>query len=401
MSNFQIFILLVSICWTTQLYGQPDLSDKELYAIRNKRASQVDFYRSMNSYRLPSTLNSITNKRWHQNGYEKKKFILDGDLNIPISIKLPEVGKYLQTLLVIPRFQFRIFSNDDQFPYGIGDTSNPVRTPSAMPGAAYFMTHERLWDDSHSANYNRKWNWYWGVYAYHHSNGQDGNELDTTNAGVVRVNLYNGNFGEQVVIEPTIGGRYLFNFKHRNLDPKDADIGEVIKEKSGAAKILQWQLSYEFRPNDWTNSTFDRFNIYGKRRLRSMISFSYLKQVQELLFDGSGYALVSEESLYERWRFTLRMGFITDRNYNVGNINALESVGRFDLSKRLNTELFLNFIPEWSKNFGFYGSFGYIASDEYNIYFQDRYWSAEIGVSFAFYDQPAWQEIDLIEYGIE
>jgi len=71
------------------------------------------------------------------------------------------------------------------------------------------------------------------------------------------------------------------------------------------------------------------------------------------------------------------------------------------LSKRLNTELFLNFIPEWSKNFGFYGSFGYIASDEYNIYFQDRYWSAEIGVSFAFYDQPAWQEIDLIEYGIE
>lgn len=377
-------------------YSQNDsiLSVDEMYNIKYDRQLHIDFHKSMNSLRRPSTISSLTNFRHHIHGYQKKPFIMDGDLNLPIAIKGPKWGKTLHTFQVIPRFQFRIFQNDEDFPYGKGDTSNPVRTPSAMPGFAWYMTLTNLWEDSHDPINDYKHDIYWGIYAYHHSNGQDGEELDISLPNTTRVNLYNGNFGEQLVFEPTIGGRIHF------VSTPDDDIkggkrmGETRNLFTGMDRVLYWQFSYEWRPDTWTNEVFDTYNIYGKNRVKFLFTLQALPTLIEQLFDGKDYIDVTDELRYERRRHTLELNYIVDNNYASGNVTALEDVGLFDVSKRLNINYTFHFIPYFTKNLGLFAKLGYTGSDEYNIYFQDSFWHSSIGFSFAFFDQPEWQNIN-------
>jgi len=369
--------------------------------IKDDREYHIDFHRTMASIRRPSTLSSLTNYRWHTNGYRKKPFILDGDLNLPIVIKGPSFCNLLNTFHVVPRFQFRIFANDDQFPYQKGDTSNPVRTPSAMPGFAWYMTSTSKWDNIHSAvQEDLRHHFYWGIYAYHHSNGQDGQELDTTSNGVIRVNLYNGNFGEQFVFEPTIGGRFKFGFDNSECMNSPKEDPAVVRKRTAETKVFYWQLSYEWRPDTWTNSTFDEYDIYGKNRIRMMFNLMQIRTVQEMIFGNHDFVGVSRESFYERFRYNLNLSYIADANYKSGDISALKEVGLFDFSKRLNVDLTIHFIPNWSKNMGWFSTIGYVGSDEYNVYFQDSYLHYKMGLSFAFFDQPDWQEIDLTDLGL-
>jgi|GEM_PF-1469284 len=396
-SVVMIFLLscMVSKASADDFFAIRDTSDKEeLAAIRNLRIKQIDFYRSMSSIRNPSTLSALTNYRWHTSGYGKKPFILDGDLNMPIPIRGPVIGNLLNAFHVIPRFQFRIFANDVDFPYRVGDKSNPVRTPSAMPGFAWYMTHRDHWDSSHYATDTDKNDLYWGLYAYHHSNGQDGSELDTTDDGVIRVNLYNGNFGEQVVFEPTIGGRVVFPSRIYRCDEEAKSSGDLVDHRESVTQIFYWQLSYEWRPDAWTNSTYDDHDIYGKNRVKMMLNFIRLNTEFENLYDGKDYERVTNESFYEKVRLVFNTSYIADANYKSGDITDLRDVSLWNISKRLNVDLSAHYIPDWTKNMAFFLKAGYTGSDEYNVYFQDSYVHYKFGVSFTFFDQPETQRLD-------
>lgn len=111
---------------------------------KNRLIENHHFHATMRMIQEPSTVSSITNWTINTYGYDKKNFILDGDLQFPISIGGGRFG--MNTFQIIPRFRFRIFQDDPMVPFGKeGDTSLPVRTPSAMPGIAYYGTFRSWW----------------------------------------------------------------------------------------------------------------------------------------------------------------------------------------------------------------------------------------------------------------
>ncbi len=161
------------------------------------RERNYDFHYLMRSIHEPSFVTSKITWNWWNLGTVKKNYVLDADVNIPIALGGKRMG--LSTFHVIPRFIVRIFHDDMSIPYGPkGDDSFPVRTPSTIPGLAWYFTFKSLWESGQ----NDHANYFFGIYAFHHSNGQDGDEIYPDNT----VNIYNGSFGEQVVFDFTFFG---------------------------------------------------------------------------------------------------------------------------------------------------------------------------------------------------
>jgi len=350
-----------------------------------------EFYKTLRKIHEPSTVSSFTNWTFNNLGYQKKNFILDGDLNIPIAIQLSgKIG--LNTLHIIPRFKFRIFQNDPDFPHSAnGDASLPVRTPSAMPGIAYYWAHPNWWTDQEDKHIQ---NIYLGIYAYHHSNGQDGNELDTILVG--EINTYNGNFGEDLVFEFIFGAskkfRSIQNDKwfgtEYNEKVGNYKLGKKLTLKPSTGHELHWRVGYEFHPKVVSNPVFDSLDMYGRHRLNISLSYLRLPKFWSFIGDNDEWCSIGPERNYEKWRHTLNISYILDNKYKRGNYLNPEVVSYFNLKRRLNISYTLYYVIGRSRFSALFAQVSYFGTDNYNIYFNNSLTSIRIGVAFGFFDQP-------------
>ena len=223
------------------------------------RKRNFNFHKTLRYIQPPSTLSggTITSYTINTLGYDKKNFVLDADVQFPIAIGGKRFG--LNTIQIIPRFKVRIFQDDQNVPFGVaGDTSLAVRTPSTIPGIAYYFSFNRWWDPTRrydralknefprNERHEFRDNKYLGVYIFHHSNGQDGNEIAPNDS----VNIYNGNYGEQVVFEFIYGQQRKFVptgdlYGQRKLEKRNID-----KNKKGIFAIC---LFLKNRQSQMTN----------------------------------------------------------------------------------------------------------------------------------------------------
>src|SRR5690606_8209704 len=201
------------------------------------------------------------------------------------------------------------------------------RTPSAMPGLAYYFTFRNVWNGTTESNLLR--NKYFGIYAYHHSNGQDGQEVDTKNDNI---NLYNGNFSEGLIFEFIVGGKRIFealdNPNYLTMANNYAGINNTVGAKlitkpSFAHRELFWRLGYEWHPKKLSNKIFDNLNMLSRHRITYNISFLLMPTKVKYISDGERWCLEAAEKPYEKWRHVIDGSFLTDFNYYRGQITDL------------------------------------------------------------------------------
>lgn len=365
------------------LENKKDTLSDDLIAKLKKREENFDFHYTLRKIQEPSTFTSFLT--WHVNNssnYQKKNFVLDADARIPISIGGKRMG--LNEFQIIPRFMVRIFQNDPLH----GDESLPVRTPSFIPGIAYYKGFR--YHEGKKSNFLS--NKYVGLYAFHHSNGQDGAEINKTTG---EINTYNGNFGEDLVLEFIIGGKLaqgVGNADHITEAEKriksESKTGKLILLKTSSKTEHYWRLGYELHPESLTNKAFDSLGIYGLHRINFNWTTLYIPKLWELVKDGKKWCSLVPEKEYERWRFTGNLTYIADSRYYRGSILNLEKVAQFNLKKRLNIELTAYRTFRTLKYLAAFAQVGYKGSDNYNIYFNQSAWTFKTGFAFGFFDQP-------------
>jgi hypothetical protein len=294
-----------------------------------------------------------------------------------------------------------------------------VRTPSTIPGIAYYFSPaswwnpDRYWDrklkmaNKHDGVHDELLgdNRYLGVYAYHYSNGQDGREIAANGA----VNTYNGNYGEQVIFEFIYGQqrKYVFsgddilsiNSNHKKKVAADPSGSNELFVKSSHGMELNWRLSMEWHPYVLSNQVFrdvSNFGNYasgahmlGRARLNGRASLHLLPKLIEYISSGEKWCLISPETNYERWRFMLNFSYIMDSHFYRGaTVYELHKIDPLGMYRRLNLALTAFHIIKRSKYAAVFAEAAYNGSDPYNIYFNDSLWQFKFGLAFGFFDQP-------------
>jgi hypothetical protein len=359
-----------------------------------RRDSNFYFFKTMRRISTPSTIAfpfmSFTHNTY---GVQKQPFVLDADIVTPIAIggKRWAIGKWMHTVHIMPQFKVRIFQDDAS----VGDKSIPVRTPSTIPGIAYYGALRSWWDPHETGEgLNLLENFFLGLRVFHHSNGQDGPEYDPVNLG--RINTYNGNFGEQVVFEFMMGGKTssddninAFNSDCNKRKVNSNTPGKEIYLKVANRHEVFWKAGYELHPQKASSHAFDSLSIYGRHRLNLTAGLSLSPRLWEFIGDGTSWWDVVNESNYERWRFTLDVNYILDGDYRSGNTLNPESIAFFNAKKRLNLWVTAYWVMGSSQHAALFAQAGYYGSDNYNIYFNHSLWSFRFGIAFGFFDQPA------------
>ena len=384
----------------------------------NQRNDALDFYNLLVDISEPSTLSIFTNYTYNINNYSKKPFILDANLQIPIALggkKWISNGRMLHSLHVIPQFKVRIFMNDRNAPgdpYGIiqGDESLPVRTPSYIPRLTYYFTWRNLFRDStqHGPGsiYNRSL--FFGFSAFHHSNGQDGPEfyddpsINVSNAEYGDINVYNGNFGENLAFELISGGVIEYRSRRQiQTNRRDSAFFSLGDSRSIRTNYLvddypfnrrwYWRASFEFHLPGLTNKDFAEYDLYGRYRLNLQSGFSWIPAFRDLVLGqrNNQYHWVQTTPYQpkEAWRLVGNIQYILDPVYNDGNLLSQSRIPFLDL-KRLNIYATLFWRMTGSPNSALFFQTGYWGSDNYNIYFKEQIIQLRIGAAFAFFKYP-------------
>jgi hypothetical protein len=376
-------------------------SDLAADRLVNRRKS-LFFHEKLMQIQEPSALSFFgTDYTRNLSGYQKKPFVLNADVQTPIAIGgkrfTGKKGRWMSAIHVNPQFKIRIFQDDPSFPAGPeGDNSLPVRTPSTIPGITYYGALTRLWDNEETGSkFSFLHNLYFGFRAFHHSNGQDGYELDTIRAeNEGKVNIYNGNFGEQIVFEVIVGGTTRLgsesiknsNGNHRKLEKHNYKDGKQITLKMNRDKEMYWRLGYEFHPAKLSNQVFDSLSIYGRYRVNITLGWRILPTLSEFIGNGKEWCQVMSERKFERWRYTLNINYILDGDYKTGPSDALEDVKFLDASKRLNLWATAYWIMPQTRSSALFVQAGYYGSDNYNIYFAQSLWQFRFGLAFGVFN---------------
>ncbi|MGV3502977.1 MAG: hypothetical protein ACO1O1_04670 [Adhaeribacter sp.] len=300
-------------------------------------------------------------------GYKdpKSPFILSADISPQFNIGGESWPVALQ---ISPRYKVRILRDQP----ADGDSSLPVRTPSYMPGATLLVpiSHSPLKRARNYRNAPELANGYRdlhyiGLAVFHHSNGQDGREINPDGT----YNTYNGNFSTNFV-----EASYHFNIRKRlgDVSPVDCPNQEYpvgYRDYYGKAGFEQHFSSNEALPGR-----------YGLRRVN--LSFGWLKvdnyqyQVAQSPMAGlrKSKQLVGQCYRRERHRF--------QANLTV-NIDALHS-GYGALHQRINFD-FGFFRRILGGNTAAFVMAGYYGNDPYNVYFENSYPFIRAGLALGFF----------------
>lgn len=367
------------------------------------RKTSLDFHDTMRRIAEPSTISFLGLDHTFQldRSQQKKMFMLNADVQMPITLggKVWMTGAKrgnpaFHTFHIVPQFKVRIFQDDEKF----DDRSFPVRTPSYLPGVTYFYSRKKSWtprsyDEEGEVDAYQKGIFY-GLRLFHHSNGQDGAEF--TSDG--ELNVYNGNFGENVIPEFIIGG--VKESKTAKLGGRFFDLSKlkIVKKMLGAESLtpnrhVYWKLGFEPHIKkmfgfETTSPAFDSLNLYGRYRLNGQLGVAVIPSFVELLKVGDKEVVVAKEKEKEMLRLVLNFNYILDRKYYRGRISDLEEVSFFNLKRRLNLYATLHVRIIGAQHASCFMQFGYFGSDNYNIYFQQSLFHFRAGISMAFYKYP-------------
>ena len=369
-----------------------DIIYSDIDSINKRRLKSYNFYRTLLKVSAPTDIYfPFLDIRKTYNGPQKKPFILNADVKTPIGLGGYRWG--LWSVHVIPQFKVRIFQDDNSFAQGFlkGDESAPVRTPSYMPRITVFKTFENWWQPKEILSQ------YIGFSAFHHSNGQDGQEFFPDGT----INIYNGNFGEQVAFELIYGGireRELrqTKFSPRRLARKESnkEIGTLVHERTCAQDFLFYRLGLEVHaPDILTNQDFLQYNLYGRYRINYEFGYSIRPYVAEKVYSPQaaqdtntvgGWVYLTCPEPKEIWRLVLNGTYILPIDYNIGDMN---SQSKAPLSRSLNIQLTAYWRIPGTTGTALFGRVGYYGSDQYNIYFQQNYLGMGVGLSLAYFTE--------------
>ena len=374
------------------------LAQQKLDSLNYRRNMTVDFYQKLVFFSEPSLLSPIY---FDYNTGNKKPYVLHADVKIPIglggprwSTKKRDDSFWMSYVEVLPAFKVRIFQDDPEN----GDSSIPVRTPSLMAGISYIGASSKWWNkvvavDEHDNACTVSH--YIGLTAYHHSNGQDGPELINN-----ELNEYNGNFGEQVVFRFFLGGNFIANNSSMgnfyDINHRKENFKRLYKGRRSALNkedIFYWRTGFEFHPWEQfgTNVVFKEHYLYGRHRIQLQGGYSLTPFFRDVYFNGTEWVPIDErkpERRTEVFRVIANVEYITDLKYNQGrNVLSLQRVGLFDFRKRFNADITAYYIFPGTTSASAFLRLGYVGSDNYNIYFQNSYFEARLGLAFAFFIQ--------------
>jgi hypothetical protein len=342
-----------------------------------KRETNLEFYKTQNLITEPGTLSGgyVTDFTFNSDPrLQKKPFVLNGDIILPITFGGKRWG--LNSLQFIPQVKIRILRTDKSR----GDSSLPVRTPSYLPTLVYYFSCKK-WQQ----NINNRRRFYFGALkAFHHSNGQDGNEFDTLG----NINTYNGNFSENAVFEVLFGKSKEFDYYKSKIE-------------NPASAMYYYKVGFEYHPDFLSNMDIGKYHIYGHNRVNIQFGLLFMKIYDEFVNNKEGTKTyqVAKNVIKERWRFVGNISYITDRTYNSGsNFNSLKSESLWSL-KRINAYVTGFYVIPESVNAAAFVQVGYWGSDTYNMYFQQSIVHVRFGLAFAFFKYPKSGDLQKNVYG--
>ncbi len=353
------------------------------------------FYHKLIQITEPGVVSTLSD--FNSNSSNKKSYILHGDIYLPIGMGGYgwNIGnKLIHTLQFIPQVMVRILRDDEE----LDDTSLPVRTPSYLPRILWNFTSPGLWK-----YHDLKWSYYGAFSAFHHSNGQDGNEFNFDGS----INTYNGNFSQNLAFEFRIGATKAFLIKSKERPDRNSfkffsksynSLDSIRQRKESRAENksrlinipvayineINHRIAYEWHPRGLSATALEQFDLYGRNRINYLFSFRKIKKYQSYIFNRNNIEKddIGEERWEESYRVTLKATLIAGR-LQTGNINDLSNASFQD---RFNLHLSFYWMFKGTENAAAFIRGTYMGSDEYNIYFQDHVWLARIGLAFGFFN---------------
>jgi hypothetical protein len=336
----------------------------------DRRRNNLGFNESVGNSVFLSKVSPFLNQRWMTKSdfSSRKPLILDAKISPYVSVASWTMGSVkskrymLFAFYLNPEFEVRIFKND----YPKGDSSLPVRTATSRPGGELFFTFNSLYQKGRPRNIA------FSVKAFHHSNGQDGEEFNSIDRKWGKrgyFNTYNGNFSDDFVIE---GNAMLFNTH---------DFGK-------REQFLKFGMTFSTDLSDWMRY----YNVYGRRRINFLYSKTWSTSRRRTITDNvirEGDAkpkvyITSNYFLIEKFRFEFFSSFITSKM----NVGPVYNLSKASLSDRINVHATLHYrIPGFSAA-AFFGEVGYYGQDTYNGYFQRSSFFAKGGISFGLFKYP-------------
>ncbi|MBI2258357.1 MAG: hypothetical protein HYU67_05605 [Flavobacteriia bacterium] len=292
------------------------------------------FIKHINNFTKSTTFSGSKYTDYHSG--LKKAFLFNGDISYPFLIQSEyfKCKKLFYLIQIFPDIKIRIFQNDTTY----SDKSKPVRTPSYNPKISFTFSHSSLWRN------NRKNFYFFQFNLLHHSNGQDGWEFSYPDS---IVNLYNGSFSETLYFQYYLGMYKKTNFK------KD--------------QHFYFKTGFEWHPSYLSNIKLSQSNLYAGNRWLNDFQYSISKKYKD--------------NFFEKHRFTLNFEYITDLTYYSGNLKIKNKIDLFNLSKRMNIQLTYIYTLLKTKALAIFMQTAYYGSDSYNIYFQQSFYVARIGLA--------------------
>jgi hypothetical protein len=228
-----------------------------------------------------------------------------------------------------------------------------VRTPSFRPGGEIFLTNDRWFSQTRVHNFALSYK------GYHHSNGQDGveiNQVDRPWGKAGYYNTYNGNFSENFHSEV-----YLNYYTHSQSNRNFYHLKGGYSAAHGVAYSMKAYNIYG------TNS----INIFGTV-VHAPLYFYKIRK------DDRTWQRITKDYNIERYRLEFYLAVITNK-LNQGPVTDLKPAG---LKQRLNTHITFHYrVPGFSEA-ALFAEGGYYGHDTYNVYFQRSAWFIKAGISF-------------------
>ncbi len=372
-TTYYFFTLLLLLSFNTaqaQIYSKDTLKfntaklkelqiDAEDIPYVRQRIAHYYFEDNVASTIFLSKASFLSNRRWltNHNFANRKGLVIDARINPYINISSLNwnfFGKnteaWMAALYFNPDFEVRLFNDDP----AVGDVSKPVRTASFRPGAELFLTKVKQFYDP-----ARKYRFAFSFKVNHHSNGQDGEVINTADRLWGKkgfVNTYNGDFSDDLLL--------AFNvMAFRNSDNEN--------------HLYFSKLGY----STTTGITPDlaKYQLYGTDRINLMSSWAWRPTYRTYI---NGKKRFNETDYHvERSRVEFYASYIVNK-MNVGSVYSLQKA-RF--SDRINFHVTGHWRVPGFTAAGLFVEAGYYGQDTYNIYLQQSAWFAKLGISFGLF----------------
>jgi hypothetical protein len=341
---------------------------KHIKYIVDRNRSNFSFNEDIASSIFLSKASFFANKRWMSKSdfSDRKSLVLDAKISPYINISPfnwtinlnKEKESYLMFALYFnPEFEVRIFNNDKS----VGDSSLPVRTASSRPGGELFISHSALYKKGRNQNFG------FSVKGYHHSNGQDGEEFNTTDKPWGKkgyFNTYNGNFSDDFVVE----------------------VNGIMFQKNTSNTVNRY-LKFGYSKSTGSAEGMKKYNVYGTNRFNLLYTYKWSPNYKRNIVDHKNkkvYNITDKSYPVER----LRVEFFASLITNTMNVGPINNLSKATFSDRINFHSTLHFRLPGFNAAGLFFEGGYYGQDTYNAYFQRSAWFAKTGLSFGLFTYP-------------